>query len=239
MEANFKSLADFDKRFPDEQSCRNYLEKMRWNGKPVCAQCGSTRKIYHVAGGKLLKCADCKRQFSVRVGTIFEDSALPLRKWFMAIYILTAHKKGISSIQLSKDIQVTQKTAWFMLHRIRYAVEYKSFIKPLTGIVEADETFIGGVHHLEGKHQPADRKEVVFGMLERGGEVRAKHVPRARTDLIFPIMEKHISCNAVLMTDESNVYLSIGGELKEHHVVNHKKKEYVRGIAHTNSIEGF
>lgn len=151
MKGKFKSLYDFNKEFPDEEACRNYLEKLRWNGQPICAQCGSIRKIYHIKGGRILTCADCRRQFTVRVGTIFEDSALPLKKWFLAIYILTAHKKGISSCQLAKDIEVTQKTAWFMLHRIRYAVKMKTFNKPLNGIIEVDEAYVGGRVHGQGR----------------------------------------------------------------------------------------
>ncbi len=145
-EPNFNGIIDFQKRFPDEESCIEYLIQARWNGKPVCPHCGSNRKIYKIRKGKVLTCADCRKQFTVKVRTIFEDSALPLQKWFMAIYILTAHKKGISSLQLSKDINVTQKTAWFMLHRIRFAVKTKSFDKPLSGIVETDETYVGGTN---------------------------------------------------------------------------------------------
>ena len=122
----FNNILDFANRFPDEKACREELANMRWHGKPVCVKCGSMRKIYQINDGALLKCADCRKQFTVRVGTIFEDSALPLQKWFMAIYIFMAHKKGISSVQLGKDIGVRQATAWFMLHRIRYAVRTRS-----------------------------------------------------------------------------------------------------------------
>jgi transposase-like protein len=239
METKFKSLMDFDKKFPDEQSCRDRLEQARWHGEPVCAQCGSVRKIYHVADGKLLKCADCRRQFSVRVGTIFEDSALPLKKWFLAIYILNAHKKGISSCQLAKDIEVTQKTAWFMLHRIRYATKHNTFMKPLNGIVEVDETFVGGRADGRGHRDKFNNKTPVFGMVERQGEVRAMPVPQTNASCLMPIINSNISPDAVIMSDDYSVYDNLGRTLKDHKVVNHSKKEYVRGEAHTNTIEGF
>ncbi len=239
METKFKSLYDFEKQFPDEKACRDYLEKLRWNGVPVCAQCGSIRKIYHIKDGKILTCADCRKQFTVRVGTIFEDSALPLKKWFLAIYMLNSHKKGISSCQLAKDIEVTQKTAWFMLHRIRYATKHKTFIKPLKGTIEVDETYVGGRERMPVARPDAKKKQVVFGMLQRDGEVRAMHVPSASTELIVPIMKEHISSEANLMSDESGIYIKIGREYRSHQTVHHRTNEYVRGEVHTNSIEGF
>lgn len=133
---SFNGIVDFLARFPNEEACINYLIQARWNDKPVCPHCKSDRKIYKIRHGRILTCADCRKQFTVKIGTIFEDSALTLQKWFMAIYILTAHKKGISSLQLSRDIHVTQKTAWFMLHRIRHAVKTKSFDKPISGTIE-------------------------------------------------------------------------------------------------------
>jgi transposase-like protein len=171
-EPNFKGIVDFLKRFPDELSCIEYLIQARWEDKIVCPHCGSFRKIYKIKGGKILTCADCRKQFTVKVGTIFEDSALSLQKWFMAIYILTAHKKGISSLQLSRDINVTQKTAWFMLHRIRYAIKTKHFYTPLLGTVEADETYIGGKVRGGKVGRGSENKTAVFGMIERKGDVR-------------------------------------------------------------------
>lgn len=146
----FKSLYDLQKAFPTEESCIQELAKSRWS-EPVCIHCGSVRKIYTIKGGRLFKCADCRKTFSVRVGTIFEDSALPLQKWFMALWLISSHKKGISSLQLSRDIGVTQKTAWFMLHRIRYAMRTPQFNKPMNGIVEVDETYVGGKTHGQGR----------------------------------------------------------------------------------------
>ena len=143
-EQTFRGIADFVKRFPTEEACIDYFIQERWNGKPVCPHCGSNRKIYKIRGGKILTCADCRKQFTVKTGTIFEDSPLPLQKWFLALYILTSQKKGISSIQMSKYLDVTQKTAWFVLHRLRFLSKPKTPKKPLDGTIEADETYIGG-----------------------------------------------------------------------------------------------
>jgi transposase-like protein len=162
-----------------------------------------------------------------------------LKKWFLAIYILTAHKKGISSVQLSKDIEVTQKTAWFMLRRIRYAVEYKTFAKPLNGIVEIDETWVGGRGEGRGHRDKFDNKTSVFGMVERQGEVKAMPVPRTNATYLFPIIQKHISPEAVIMSDDYSAYDSLNKTFKDHKVVKHSQQEYVRGEVHTNTIEGF
>jgi transposase-like protein len=227
------NLVGFTDRFPDEQSCIEYLSEARWGGKPVCVHCGNPENIYRIANGKLYKCSRCRKQFSVRIGTIFEDS--PLQKWFMAIYILTAHKKGISSLQLHRDIGVTQKTAWFMLHRIRYAIATNSFNKPLTGTVEADETYVGGK---AAKFRPAKEKSVVFGMIQRGGEVRATAVPNAKIATLFPIIHKNLSKDATIMTDEAAVYDRLRA-FYVHKKVNHLSETYVKNDIHTNNIENF
>lgn len=238
-ETPFNSLLDVAKRFPDEKSCRDYLEQTRWSGKPVCVHCGSTEKIYHLNEGKLLKCAACRKQFTVRIGTIFEDSALPLQKWFMAVYLITAHKKGISSLQLGKDIGVTQKTAWFMLHRIRHAVKTKPFKKPLNGIVEADETYVGGKNRGGKTGRGSETKTPVFGVVERGGRVAAQAIKHADKKTLQGIMKKQVSRDAIIMTDEWKAYHDLEETFDSHEVVNHGRKEYVRGDVHTNNIESF
>ena len=234
----FKSLLDVVKYFPDETTCRNFLAKARWGNKPVCVKCGSFRKIYSLREGKVFRCADCGKEFTVRVGTIFEDSALPLQKWFMAIYLLTAHKKGISSMQLSRDIEVTQKTAWFMLHRIRWAVKTKSLEKPLKGVFEIDETYIGGKTTGKGTGYTG-HKTPVFGMLQRNGVVRAEKVEKPSGKTLKPIILKTIHSDSVIMSDTYGGYKGLKHAYKGHHTVNHIRKEYVRGRVHTNTIEGF
>jgi transposase-like protein len=235
----FNSLLDVVKRFPDERSCREYLAQARWNGKPKCLHCGYSEKIYSINDGKLYKCAKCRKQFTVRVGTIFEDSALPLQKWFMAIYLLTAHKKGISSVQLGKDIQVTQKTAWFMLHRIRYAVRTKPFREPLDGIIEADETYVGGKHPGGTTGRGSENKTPVFGIAKRGGIVAAQTVKHADKKTLLGIMKKQISRDAVIFTDDWTAYAGLEDTFDSHEIVKQREKEYVRGEIHTNSIESF
>lgn len=236
-EPNFKGIIDFQKRFPDEESCINYLIEARWNGKPVCPHCGSNRKIYKIRKGKILTCADCRKQFTVKVGTIFEDSALSLQKWFMAIYILTAHKKGISSLQLSRDINVTQKTAWFMLHRIRLIAKSKSFNEPLNGIVEADESYIGGKY--SGKRgRGSENKSAVFGMVQRQGEIRAMPVKDVKGKTLKNIINENVQKGSVIMTDEWLAYNGLSKDFT-HHRIGHLKKEYVRGGVHTQNIENF
>ncbi len=237
QEKQFNSLLDVVKRFPDEKSCRDYLAQSRWNGKPVCVHCGYSEKIYSINDGKLLKCAKCRKQFTVRIGTIFEDSALPLQKWFMAIYLLTAHKKGISSVQLGKDVQVTQKTAWFMLHRIRYAMKTKEFNKKLSGTIEADETYVGGRGKQRGRG--SETKTAVFGMAQRGGNVEAQAVTRVNRQTLQPIINERVDTDSTVMTDERTAYRKLGRRFKSHQHVNHNRGEYARGNVHTNTIESF
>lgn len=153
---NFDSLIQFLEVFGTEEACRDYLTKIIWKNGEYCPHCGS-KKIYHFSNGKIHKCAHCRKQFSITVGTIFEDSKVPLKKWFMAIYLLTCHKKGISSLQLSRDLGVTQKTAWFMLQRLRYAMQTQEFTKPLDGIVEIDETYVGGSERFKHKNKKTRR----------------------------------------------------------------------------------
>jgi transposase-like protein len=236
-EPNFKGIVDFLKRFPDEESCISYLIQARWDDKPVCPHCESDRKIYKIKGGRILTCADCRKQFTVKVGTIFEDSALPLQKWFMAIYILTAHKKGISSLQLSRDINVTQKTAWFMLHRIRYAVKVKSFDKPLMGTIEADETYVGGKKH-GTRGRGSENKTPVFGMIQRKGDVRCMPVKEVDAKTLQGIIGDHVGLGSVVMTDEWRAYNGLCIDYT-HKRIGHLKKQYVKGGTHTQNIEGF
>jgi len=232
------NLMDFYKVFPDDKSCREHLKKERFpDGKVACSKCGSLDKIYELADGKRYKCGDCKHIFTITVGTIFEASHIELQKWFLAIYIVSAHKKGISSLQLHRDIGVTQKTAWFMLHRIRYMLGTKAG-RMMTGTVEADETYVGGASK---KHKKAGRgtvnKTAVFGMVERQGDVRAESVARTDKKTLTTIIKKNISKDATIVTDEWASYNYLDYDFK-HKVINHSKA-YAIGSIHINTIEGF
>lgn len=205
MIKQFDSLFDMMEAFPDEQSCVDHLRSIRWKNGAHCPHCGST-KVYHFSDYRNHKCGDCRKRFSIKVGTIFEDSKIPLRKWFMAIWLITSHKKGIASTTLAKDIKVTQKTAWFMLHRLRHAAHTRSFNRPLEGTVEVDETFVGGKEKNKHAHkrQNAGRgpvgKAVVFGALERNGEFRAFHIHSLKG--VKEAVKAHVAEGSIVLTDE-------------------------------------
>jgi transposase-like protein len=231
------NLMQLIKRFPNEETCREFLIQSRWGDKPVCIYCGNTEKIYQLQGGKLLKCSKCRKPFSMKVGTIFEDSALPLQKWFHAIFVVSAHKKGISSCQLARDISVTQKTAWHMLHRIRLTMSTGSFEKPLSGIVEIDETFIGSKTRGQGSGNKG--KNPVFGMVQRDGDARIQTIDDIKGKTLKSAIRQNASKDSILMTDNYAGYKGLKKEYKEHNVISHSNHQYVNGIIHTNTIEGF
>jgi transposase-like protein len=187
----FNSLFDMMEAFPDEKSAIDHLREIHWGKNDVdasCPYCGSSR-VMHFSDLKTHKCGEkeCRQRFSIKVGTIFENTKIPLRKWFMAIWLITSHKKGVASTTLARDIKVTQKSAWFMLHRLRHAARTNSFNAPLSGTVEVDETFIGGkdknkhAHERKGQRGPSG-KAVVWGVLKRDGEFRAYHLHSLKDD---------------------------------------------------------
>jgi len=243
----FKNLIEVTDYFSNKETCIEYLTKMRWSGKVVCAHC-SHDKVYELKGAnKRYKCASCRKQFSVIKGTIFENSPISLQKWFVAIYIITSHKKGISSCQLARDISVTQGTAWFMLQRIRFALETKTIATPtMNTIVEADETYIGGKNknkHFDKKVKESQgrstkSKTPVFGLVERNGRLVAMKVSDTQKKTIQPIIDAHVEQGSKIMTDEWKAYKGLNNRF-EHSVVRHSNGIYVLGDAHTNTIEGF
>jgi transposase-like protein len=232
--------------FHDETKAREHLESIRWPNGPVCPHCGSVEQHYQLEGKAhrpgLWKCKDCREQFSVTVGTVFERSKVPLTKWLAATYLMCCSKKGISSKQIERMLGVTYKTAWFMTHRIREAMKDTSTGQlggaGTSGIVEADETHFGETEgHGKGAH--LGKKQKVVALVERKGRVRAFHVPSVTSDTLKPILEDQIAKDARLMTDTAPVYKKIGKSFKSHETVNHLENEYARGDVATNSAEVF
>jgi len=234
------SLFAFQQQFPDEASCLTYLEEQRWGKDGVnryCPHCGSLRS-YKFADGKLFKCGDCRKKFTVKVGTMFSDSHVPLQKWFYAIYLNTSLKKGISSIQLAKYLDITQKTAWFMLQRIRYSVEQAGRSDLLCTIVEVDETYVGGKKHDGKRGRGASGKTPVVGLVERQGDIRLETTENTKAVILNKLITSNVKPGATVMTDEYKPYGHISKLGYDHQRVNHDAKTFVIGEAHTNTIEG-
>ena len=233
------------KYFYNEKAAFKYVEGIIWSNGKTCPHCGNAGKVYELKGKStrlgLNKCGECRKQFTVKIGTIFEDTHIPLHKWLQAIFLISSSKKGISSHQLHRTLEITYKSAWFLSHRIREAMKENSL--PVMGgegkIVEVDETYIGN----KGKQKKGARgwghKEKILSLVERGGKVRSYHVPFTNVKTLMPIIEKQVKQETTLMTDEARQYIKIGKSFKDHQVVVHSHKEYVRGNFHTNTIEGF
>lgn len=246
---NFKSLPQLLDHFRDEKICIAYYEKLRWNGKPICPFCKS-EKPYRTKRG--FKCSnnECKKHFTVKVGSIFENSKIPFRIWFGAIFLCVNHKKGISSVQLAIDLNLTQKTAWFVLHRVREMLkgEAPDMVGGGDKIVEGDATFIGGKE--KNKHYskrirrevenptPTEGKKTVIGIIERNGKVILKHVPSESESAMLPFIRKYVPKGARVITDEHFAYKNLGKDYV-HDTINHNIKIYVNGEIHSNTIENF
>lgn len=250
MEAAIKTLKQAIEHFADPENCRRFMVFMRWpDGTPRCPYCGAS-KLTWLAKANVYRCYGDhpKQKFSLKVGTVFEDSPIGLDKWLPAVWLLCNAKNGISSYELHRALGVTQKTAWFMLHRIRVAMETQSFCKlggPEGNPVETDETFIGGkvknMHKSKRSKtkgmQGGSGKAIVLGMLERGGQVRAKVVATRTKKHVDPVMAENVAAGSHLITDEFSVYPHLSTEYI-HEVINHMEG-YVRAHVHTNGIENF
>ncbi len=233
-------------RFTDETAAREHLESLNWPDGPFCPHCGSlnaTRLLgtHHRAG--LVQCNDCRQQFTVTVGTVFERSKVALNKWLLVNHLLCSSKKGMSAHQIARMIGVSYKTAWFMCHRIREAMKPLN-PEPLgTGpdsVVEADETYVGGKARNRATRKPAPKKAVV-ALVERDGQVRSFHVANVNSKTLRPLIVTNVDRAAHLMTDESPVYTRVGREFNGHSSVNHSASEYVTtgGFKHSNTVENF
>lgn len=238
----FSSLFELLEAFPTEESCVRYLEDLIWKDG-VVSPFDPESKVYTCAKG--YKCKNTGKIFNVRTGTIFENTKLSLRKWFMAVWLILSHKKGISSLQLSRDIRVTQKTAWFMLQRIRGCLICKNEGR-LQNEVEADETFVGGKNKNRHRDKKVKRcqgrafkdKTPVLGMLERKGNVIARVIKNTSQSELTPNILEFVDRNAVLYTDEWQGYNKID-KMYYHYSIDHGKGQYGIGRIHTNTIEGF
>jgi transposase-like protein len=236
-------------RFHNEEAAFEYVEAHLWPEGPTCPHCGNAdaTKIGRLQGkttrAGLRKCYACRKPFTVRMGSIFEDSHLPLRLWLQAIHLMCASKKGISTRQLQRMLGCGLKTAWFLSHRIRETMKTHRgmFTEPMGGAgktVEVDETYVGRKAGTKA-FLPVSEKQPVVALVERNGEVRSFHMPTIRANTLRSVMARHISLESNLMTDESKIYTYVGHNFTSHGTVNHSNKEYVRGDVHTNTVEGY
>lgn len=230
-----------------EAEARDYLERIRWPNGVVCPKCGSTGKMYKLEGDAhrdgLYKCSDCRKQFTVTVGTVMHRTKIPLRKWVLAFHIICASKKGVSALQLQRMLDLgSYRTAWHMAHRIRLAMREEPLAGLLKGDVEADETYVGGRPRYKGtgKTGRGTDKTPVLALVERNGRVRAKKVERVNADELKGAIREHVDRTSAIHTDEWAAYKGIGEDYDGgHHVVRHAAGEYVAGEASTNTAESY
>lgn len=240
------NLSGLGKHFSDENAARELLTQMRWPNGVACPRCGGADPytLKPKASGKnparqgLYKCRACRQQFSTTTGTIFESSHVPVSKWLLALHLICASKKGMSALQLQRMLGITYRAAWFVMHRLRCAMaERDGIFTKLTGVVEMDETYIGGRRRSNTVKQP---KIPVVALVQRTGRVVARPMETVNVNNIGRLIEERVSHNATLMTDEAAVYRSFTDDAgMKHHAVNHRRDEYVRGNVHSNSVEGF
>ncbi len=247
------TLIEIMKRFSTEEAAREYFEKLRWPDGPVCPHCSNAQqaRIYKVTPNPekkiragLYKCAECELSFSATIGTVCEDSHIPLNKWLIGFYMMCASKTQVSALQLQRQLEIgSYRSALHLCQRIRFALMDIDHANQLQGSVEADETYIGGVKHGMGRRYTGN-KTAVMAMIERGGEVRSHVVKKVTGEVLGRLLEKHVSKSANLNTDESPLYKKPGKKFASHDTVNHGDEEYVRydasgRLATTNTAEGF
>jgi transposase-like protein len=232
-------------QFLTEAGAFAYVEARLWPNGPVCPFCGGTARIGALNGKTtrpgLYKCYPCQKPFTVRMGTLFEDSHLPLHLWLQVIHLMCASKKGIATRQIQRMLRCSMKTAWFLGHRIREAMRVVS-VEPMGGageMVEIDETFVGRQEGQPKRRAGWGHKNTVMTLVQRGGSARSFHVDGTTSGQLIPIVRANISKEAFVMSDELTAYNKLGDEYWMHQTVNHSADEYVRGIVHTNTVEGY
>lgn len=246
MLMTFKTLPALFAAFPTEQSAVDHFTSIQWRNGAFCPLCGNANaeRIGTLTGTNVHKCYVCRKRFSIRVGTIFQDTKLPLRTWYAAIWMITNHPKGIASTTLATDLGITQKTAWFVLHRLRHAQKTKSFNAPLSGEVAVDETAVGGSekNRHANKRKNLGRgsigKTIVMGLVEKDGEVRAGVIDNADRDTLQTIIREHVEPGSTVVTDGHRGYVRMHGY--DHQIVRHDRAEYVNAEGFsTNGVESF
>jgi transposase-like protein len=234
-----------DPIYSDEDKAREHFERVNWPDGPICPHCGVVDEATKLEGEStrpgVYKCRACEKPFSVTVGTVFERSHIPLNKWLYAMHALAAGKKGTSAHQLHRQLGLTYQTAWFMCHRIREAMRPAKYPGPLGGkfkVVEVDEAYIGG-KATNRKSRKVREKQAIVALVQRGADVRTFPVNKVNKRTLNSLLRRQVSKKSYLMTDDSNIYPSIGKKFTRHFAVNHSIEEYVRGDAHVNSAENY
>ena len=251
------TLDTIARQYADEGKAYEFIESLRWPDGPICPHCGGRDAYFlqprgdrytrtgHATARRVWKCSKCRKQFSVLIGTIFEGTKIPLYKWFLAIYKMCAGKNGVAAHELHRDLEITYKSAWFMAHRIRKAMEREPLNGKLRGIIEADETYVGGKprykapNRREAALRRIESKTPVVTLVQRGGEVRSQVMKPVTSANLGEVLRENVDADATLMTDASHLYSPIGREFAAHETVDHGIDEYARGEAHVNTAEGY
>ncbi len=231
---------EFQQQFPDDEACLKRIMVERYGGTELdCPKCGTHGKFYRMTRERAYVCQHCKHQLHPTVGTIMERSRTPLHKWFYAMHLFSNSRHGVAAMELQRELGVTYKTAWRMAHEIRKYMADTDGETPLGGIVEVDETYVGGKRSGGKRGRGAPGKTVVFGMLERDGDVMTKVVPDVRKKTLHPIIKENVDHGSTVNSDELASYNGLDKAGFEHETVNHGAGEYVDGDCHVNGLEGF